>query len=132
MKMCKGFPLKFSDTKLAVASRHRTVSHLHFHHGIFYQKNMTVVLYPPYFYLFPLLKIKLKDRHFDTTEEIEAEAQPVLNTLTEIRLRGCTLKGRSVGKCAYARKWTTSRVMVDNRSQVTSSLHGSISPRNYG
>jgi hypothetical protein len=29
------------------------------------------------------LKIKLKGRHFDTTEVIEAESQAVLNTLTE-------------------------------------------------
>jgi hypothetical protein len=33
--------------------------------------------------LFPQLKIKLKSRHFDTTEAIEAESQAVLNTLTE-------------------------------------------------
>jgi hypothetical protein len=29
------------------------------------------------------LKIKLKGRHFDTPEVIEAESQVVLNTLTE-------------------------------------------------
>jgi hypothetical protein len=29
------------------------------------------------------LKIKLKGRHFDTIEVIEAESQAVLNTLTE-------------------------------------------------
>jgi hypothetical protein len=29
------------------------------------------------------LKIKLKSRHFDTTEVMEAESQAVLNTLTE-------------------------------------------------
>jgi hypothetical protein len=29
------------------------------------------------------LKIKLKGRHFDTNEVIEAESQAVLNTLTE-------------------------------------------------
>jgi hypothetical protein len=29
------------------------------------------------------LEIKLKGRHFDTTEVIEAESQAVLNTLTE-------------------------------------------------
>jgi hypothetical protein len=33
--------------------------------------------------MFPRLKIKLKGRHFDTTEVMEAESQPVLNTLTE-------------------------------------------------
>jgi hypothetical protein len=34
-------------------------------------------------YLFPRLKIKLKGRHFDTTEVMEAESQAVLNILTE-------------------------------------------------
>jgi hypothetical protein len=29
------------------------------------------------------LKIKLQDRHFDTTEVIEAESHAVLNTFTE-------------------------------------------------
>jgi hypothetical protein len=44
---------------------------------------MTVIHHSPYFSLFPQLKIKLKARHFDTTEVIEAELQAVLNTLTE-------------------------------------------------
>jgi hypothetical protein len=44
---------------------------------------MTLIPHPPYFSLFPLLKIKLKGRHFDTTDVIEAESQAVLNTLTE-------------------------------------------------
>jgi hypothetical protein len=34
-------------------------------------------------FLFHQLKIKLKGRHFDTTEVIEAGSQAVLNTLTE-------------------------------------------------
>jgi hypothetical protein len=33
--------------------------------------------------VFPRLKIKLKGRHFDTTDIIEAQLQAVLNTLTE-------------------------------------------------
>jgi hypothetical protein len=44
------------------------------------KNNITAV---PHFFLFPQLKIKLKGRHFDTTEVIEAESQAVLNTLTE-------------------------------------------------
>jgi hypothetical protein len=44
---------------------------------------MAVVPHPPYFYLFPRLKIKLKGRHFDTIEVMEAESQAVLNILTE-------------------------------------------------
>jgi hypothetical protein len=52
---------------------------------------MTVVLHPFYlpdfplcdFPLFPRLKIRLKGRHSDSIEVIEAESQAVLNTLTE-------------------------------------------------
>jgi hypothetical protein len=40
-------------------------------------------LAPCDFSLFPELKLKLKGRHFETTEVIEAESQVVLNTLTE-------------------------------------------------
>jgi hypothetical protein len=52
--------------------------------GEFFTKNnMTVVPHRPYFSLFPPLKIKLKGRHFDRIEAIDAESQAVLNTLTE-------------------------------------------------
>jgi hypothetical protein len=44
---------------------------------------MTFVPHPPYFSLFPRLKIKLKSRHFNTTEVTEAELQAVLDTLTQ-------------------------------------------------
>jgi hypothetical protein len=44
---------------------------------------MTVVPHPPCFFLFPRLKIKFKDRHFETIEFIEAVSEAVLNTLTE-------------------------------------------------
>jgi hypothetical protein len=43
---------------------------------------MTVIPHLPYFSLFPQLKIRLKGRHFDITEVIEAELQVVLNALT--------------------------------------------------
>jgi hypothetical protein len=42
---------------------------------------MTVITHPPYFSVFPQLKIKLKGRYFDITEVIEAELQAMLNTL---------------------------------------------------
>jgi hypothetical protein len=69
--------------ELVVTSRQRTNSHLLFHLEFFTKNNMTVVPHPPYSSLFPRLKIKMKDRHFDTIEVIEAESQAVLNTLTE-------------------------------------------------
>jgi hypothetical protein len=56
------------------------------------QNNMTVVPHTPYFSLFPRLKIKLKGRHFDTTEVMETESQAVLNSLTEHDFQGAFTK----------------------------------------
>jgi hypothetical protein len=52
---------------------------------------MAVIPHPPYspvlvpcdFFLFPKMKLKLKGRRFDILEEIQAESQRVLGTLTE-------------------------------------------------
>jgi hypothetical protein len=44
---------------------------------------ITTHLLTPHFSLFPRLKIRLKGRHFDTNEVIEANLRAVLNTLTE-------------------------------------------------
>jgi hypothetical protein len=38
---------------------------------------------PSDFFLFPKMKLKLKGRRFDTTEEIQAESQRVLHIVTE-------------------------------------------------
>jgi hypothetical protein len=53
---------------------------------------MTVVPHPPYFSLFPRLKIKLKGHQLDAIEVIEAESQAVLNTLTEHDFQGWIYK----------------------------------------
>jgi hypothetical protein len=52
---------------------------------------MTLILHPPHtidlapcdFFLFQKKKLKLKVRRFDSTEEIQAESQRVLDTVTE-------------------------------------------------
>jgi hypothetical protein len=52
---------------------------------------MAIIPHPPYspdlasrdFFLCPDMKMKLKGHRFDTTEEIQAESQRVLDTLTE-------------------------------------------------
>jgi hypothetical protein len=52
---------------------------------------MVVIPHPPYspdmapcdLFLFPKMKLKRKGLRFDTTEEIQAESQRVLDTLTE-------------------------------------------------
>jgi hypothetical protein len=65
------------------------------------------------------LTIKLKGRHFKTIEVIMAESQVVLNTLTEHDFQNAFKNGRSAGNDAYARKGTTSRVMVAIRAKVS-------------
>jgi hypothetical protein len=47
------------------------------------QNDITLVLQPTLLSLSAQLKIKLKGRHFDANEVIEAESQAMLNTLTE-------------------------------------------------
>jgi hypothetical protein len=79
-------------------------SHTSFSTKEFFTKsNMTVSPIHPTF-LFSRLKIKLKGRHFDTIEVIEAESQAVLNTLTEHDFQDAIKNGRSAGNGAYALK----------------------------
>jgi hypothetical protein len=70
-----------------LATKERTsrqrVSHFLFPQGIFDQRQHDCRPREPYVSLFLPLKIKLKGRHFDTAEVMEAESQEVLNTLTE-------------------------------------------------
>jgi hypothetical protein len=79
-------------------------------HTSFFTKE--IVDHPPYFSLFPRLKIKLKGCHLDTVELVEAKSQAVLNTLTEHDFQNAFENGKSAGNGAYARKGTASRVMV--------------------
>jgi hypothetical protein len=65
------------------------------------------------------LKIKLEGSHFDTTEVIYAESQAVLNTLTEHDFQDSFKNGISSGNSAYARKGTSSSVMVASRPKVS-------------
>jgi hypothetical protein len=70
----------------------------------------------PYdFFLFPKMKLKLKGRRFDTIEEIQAELQTVLDTLTGEDFRKCSKNGGEGETGVYMQEGTTSRVMVANR-----------------
>jgi hypothetical protein len=112
MKMCEDFALNFGDKKNWLLHHNNALSHTCFFAREFLTKsNMTFGPTHPTF-LFPQLKMKLKGRHFDTIEVINAESQTVLNTLTEhnfqntfkkwlkrwewcIRVEGTYLKGES-------------------------------------
>jgi hypothetical protein len=50
------------------------------------------------------LKIKLKGRHSDTTEVIEAESQTLLNTIAKHSFQDAFKNSRSYGNGEYARK----------------------------
>jgi hypothetical protein len=96
------------------------------------KNNLNVVPDTPYFSLFSPLKIKLKDRHFDTDEVIEAESQAVLNTLTGHNFQDEFKNGRSDGNGVYTRKGTASRITVASRSEISFLPHGGTSQRKYG
>jgi hypothetical protein len=61
---------------------------------------------------------QLRYRHFNTTEEIEAELQ-VVNTLAEHDFKEAFKNDRSSGNGAYAQKGNISRVMVASRPEVS-------------
>jgi hypothetical protein len=81
---------------------------------------MAVIPHTPYapnlapcdFVLFPKMTLKLKGRRFDTIEEIQAESQRVLDTLTEQNFRKPSNNAGTGGIGVYMREGTTSRVMA--------------------
>jgi hypothetical protein len=63
------------------------------------------------------MKLKLKGRRFDTGEEIQAESQGALDTLTEKDLKRKRSKnGRDSGTGIYMREGTTSRIIVADKT----------------
>ena len=67
-------------------------------------------LTPCDFFLFPKMKLQLKGRCFDTTEEIHAESQEVIETLTFENLQGCmksweTCWDRCILRACPRRRW---------------------------
>jgi hypothetical protein len=90
---------------------HHDKAHFLFHQGIFYPEQHHC--HPPPTILFPLflwLKIKLKARHFYTTQVIEAESQAVLTPSQNTTSMMYFKNYRSAGNGAHVHKWTASRV----------------------
>jgi hypothetical protein len=72
-------------------------------------------LAPYELFLFPKIKLKLKGLLLDIMEEIQAESQKLLDTLTGKTSRNCS---KNEGDCVtgvYMREGTTSRVMGADR-----------------
>jgi hypothetical protein len=81
--MSKDFAPKFGDDGTDCCITTHCLTFPCFAREFLTKNNMTVVPHPHYFSRFPRLKIKLKNRHFDATDVLEAEPQAGLNTLTE-------------------------------------------------
>jgi hypothetical protein len=77
MKMCEDFTLKFGNKRTGCCIK--TTGNFLPKTWLLSPTHPTHLTWPPATFLFPWLKIKLKGRHFDTTEAIKAR----LNTLTE-------------------------------------------------
>jgi hypothetical protein len=101
---------------------------------------MSVIPHPPYspdlapcdFFLFPKIKLNLKGRRFDTIEEIQAESQRVLDTVTENTSRKRSKNGGDDGTCAYLWQGTSSRVMAADRPYGEVYDFYSVSPYYFG
>jgi hypothetical protein len=82
-------------------------------------KNNTTVIRTHSTFLFPRLKIKLKDCHFDRVEVIEAESEAMLNTLTEHDFQDAFKKRQKLWERFICVEGTTSRMMVASRPNVS-------------
>jgi hypothetical protein len=84
---------------------------------------MAVIPHPPYspdlapcdFFLFPKMKLKLKGRRFDTTEDIQAESQRVLDTVTEKDFQEAFQKWKRRWDWCLHAGGTTSRAMATDK-----------------
>jgi hypothetical protein len=130
LKVCEDFGPSFGDKwpDCCITTLYYFISF--FTRELLIKNDTTVVPHPPYFSLFPWLKIKLKGHYFDTTEVIGTELQVVLNMLTEQDFRDAFNNGRSTGNSTYAQE-TTLRVMVASRPKVSFWPDGNTSPWNY-
>jgi hypothetical protein len=84
------------------------------------------------FFLFPKMKLRLKGHHFDTTEEIHAETQEVIDTLIFENLQGLHEIMGHTGIAVYMPKGTTSKETVETRSYGKKLFFNGQIPRTFG
>ena len=88
------------ERQLVVAPWQCACTHLARCEGILTKNNVSTVPHPAYspdlapcdFYTFPKMKLRLKGWHFASIEEIQAELQQILNTLTPADFNECFQK----------------------------------------
>jgi hypothetical protein len=118
--MCEDFAPSFGDKRIGCCN---TLSHTSFFITEFFLPKTTRLsssTHPTF--LFPRLKIKLKGRHFDTVEVIEAELRAMLSTLTEHDFQKRLKKMAEALGTVQTRgrgKGNTSKMMVASRPKVT-------------
>ena len=95
-------------------------------------------LAPCDFFLFPKMKLRVKGRRFDTTKEIHAETQEVIDIHSHLRTsRGSWNHGKHAGIAVYMSKGTTSKETVETRSYGkklflwSNSLNFWVAPRRF-
>jgi hypothetical protein len=101
---------------------------------------MAVIPHPPYspdlapcyLFLFLNMKLKLKGRRFNTTKNIQAESQRVLDTVTEKGFQVLSKHGGDGGTGVYMREETTSRVRAADRPYGEFYDFYSVSPEYFG
>ena len=87
------------------------------------KNNVTTVPHPAYspdlapcdFYMFPKMKLRLKGRRFASIEEVQAQSQQILNTLTPADF-ATSKSGKIAGIIVYKPKATTLKVTVEIRT----------------
>ena len=108
-------------------------------HQFLAKNKIAVIPLPPYspdlapsnFFLFPKMKLKLKGCRFDTIEEIQAETQEVLDTLTERDFQEAFQKWRQRwDRCLHA-GGTTPRVTAADRIYGKFYDFYNVSPENF-
>jgi hypothetical protein len=70
------------------------------------------------------MKLRLKEGHFDTSEEIHAESQEVINTLTFENFKRCM---KYAGIAVYMPNVATPKETVETRSYGKLLFYGQIS-----
>jgi len=83
------------------------------------------------FFLVPRMKLLLKERRFDTTEEIHVETQKVIDTLTFENFQGCVISWETRWDRCMLPKGTTSKETLETRSYGKKLFYGQI-PRIFG